>query len=220
MSKNRNRNRYRNEAQETPEEPTEEQVAQVDEDEQQESEPEQGEVESVQDEPTPTPQVDEDAPEAPVAVDEAESEEDTSDLPPSLVMINERVLSYIENMRPGLSKAEGECAQNQVSLYRAIRNTLALKGQAFTLGMDLLIKNFREHRQGVFNERYVARDFQNLQLTAGDRLLFERLLRLLMVSADVKHKQDVSRYVDIRLVIDGIKDSETQQRVLEYYQVD
>lgn len=141
------------------------------------------------------------------------------DLPPALKLIKQRLDSYVQAMQPGIPMAPGECAQNQLSLYRIIMSVVGMTGGQFQIGMSILVNTIREHRKGVFAERYVARDFENLTLPYNARLFFERMIRLLLVTADVKQRDQVQRYVDIPAVIKYLPDTKAQQRILEYYNV-
>lgn len=155
-------------------------------------------------------------PSAEPAPAEEETETAPEKLPARLAVIVGRLNDYIAKMAPGLPQAPGECAPRQANLYRMITGVLDLKGEEFLQGMDILIGSFKEHRDGVFHARYVARDFQNISLHQRERLAFERLIRLFQLAAVVKNPSDVHRHMDISLLLEVLP-ANMHQNILGYF---
>ena len=150
----------------------------------------------------------------------AVEESDQNEYSQSVSLLRNRLQNYVDAMDPGLIKEPGECAKMQVNLHRAMTNAIGFEGSDFTAAMDSIIEYFRAHRKGAFSEKHVYRDIDQVSLSGNERTLFERLLRLFLVAADLNNVKDVQKHVDVRLVIQTINSNAAQQRMLEYFGVE
>lgn len=136
---------------------------------------------------------------------------------PTAKIVFDHLDNYIETMKPGIAHHGNEGASQQVRLFRTIQTILRQKGSDFNAMFGQLLSLIHEHRQDVFNERYLFRYFDQLSLTSRERRNFERLLSLFIDTCDPKLRNKVSERVDISAVMEGYGDNEAQQRVMSFY---
>lgn len=201
---------------EEPEDPEEEEESEDDEPETEETEEPEEEPAPESEEESEDGESESEDPEGEESEEEAGSEEPQETLSTRLAIIVGRLNDYIEKMAPSLPQAPGECAPRQANLYRVLVGVLELQGDDFIKGMELVTASFKKHRNGVFHERYVARDFQNISLPHRERLAFERLIRLFQLAAKVKNPSDVHRHMDIALLLDVLP-ARAHQNLLGYF---
>lgn len=155
-------------------------------------------------EPTPAPKT-----ESPV---KAKEEADVG-----LEMVREGLNEYLDIMKPGRSHVRGEGPAAQAKLYRTIKTVLRMDGSRFIRAFGELLKVVNENRKGAFDERYLFRYFDSLVLTSPERRNFERILNLLITTADPKTRTKAIEQVDIDATMEGFRDAEMHQRVIEFY---
>lgn len=132
-------------------------------------------------------------------------------------IVEDQIQEYIDRMYPGNAHRGNEGAMLQVKLYRTIQTVLRMEGRRFITAYSLLLKMVNENRDGVFNERYVFRYFDALNITNPERRNFERILNLLLVTCDPKTRAKATRQVDIELTMEGFRNPEMYQRITEFY---
>jgi hypothetical protein len=124
---------------------------------------------------------------------------------------------YVKAMAPGVAHHNNEGASQQTRLFRTIQTILRQDGSDFHALFNTLLNTVNEHRQGVFHERYAFRYFDQLNLTNRERRNFERMLSLMLDTADPKLRTKAAQRVDIGEVMEGFGDNEAQQRVVSFY---
>lgn len=127
------------------------------------------------------------------------------------------IVTYLEAMNPLKPNTEVQCARQQRNLQQLIRNLLyVVPRNEFRLHWSVLLMAVKEHRDGVFNERFVMRGAQ--AWTFGDEELGEcqALLHLLIITADPAERADVKSQLDFKKLFERLSD-EGVQRLTEFY---
>lgn len=127
------------------------------------------------------------------------------------------ITTYLDEMNPLKPNTEVSCARHQRNLQQLIRNLLyVVPRNEFRLHWSVLLMAVKEHRDGVFNERFVMRGAQ--AWTFGDEELGEcqALLHLLMITADPVERADVKKQLDFKKLFERL-DDEGVQRLTEFY---
>lgn len=133
-------------------------------------------------------------------------------------IVDEQLQEYMSRMYPGRSHQGNEGATLQVKLYRTIQMVLRMEGRRFISAFKLLLNTVNDNRDTVFHERYAYRYFDSLTLTNPERRNFERILNLLMTTCDPKTRSKAVQQVDVDLTMEGFRNPEMHQRVVEFYQ--
>ena len=132
---------------------------------------------------------------------------------------------YTEAMRPGKPITAENGAREQLKLWRAIQGVLTKNGSEFVKGWSDLLAYVAKHkrqdngRDGVFGERYIYRFFDNVRLSSGERRNFERMLNLILTTADPRSRQLTLKQVDLKSTLAGMADENVRQKVIGFYQV-
>lgn len=148
---------------------------------------------------------------APVQVKSAEST-----LSVNAKIIISQIESYMSDMKPGKPMSPEIGARNQVTLYRAILNTINNLESEFNEVFTYILKSFHEERKGVFSEIYVFRFMEHIAIHEAERRLFQRLLNLIKITADPKGRELALRQIDLGKTVDGLS-SIGQQRIMSYF---
>lgn len=158
--------------------------------------------EPVREEPTPTP---------------PKEETKVADDNPSMRIVEENLEEYITRMKPGKAHTGNEGPVAQVKLYRTIQTVLRMEGSAFIKAYGYLLKVVNDHRKDVFDDRYLFRYFDALTLTNPERRNFERILNLLVTTCEPKLRSKAIKQVDLDATMEGFRNPEMHQRVVEFY---
>lgn len=168
------------------------------------------EVSEPQPEPTPEPKVE------PAPAPTKEAPKKVSDNP-SMRIVEENLEDYVARMKPGKAHTGNEGPVAQVKLYRTIQTVLRMEGSAFIQAYGYLLKVVNDHRKDVFDERYLFRYFDGLTLTSPERRNFERILNLLVTTCEPKLRSKAIKQVDLDATMEGFRNPEMHQRVVEFY---
>ena len=76
-------------------------------------------------------------------------------------------------------------------------------------------KNRRE--LGAFCDKYVMRYHSWMNLSVGELKLYRSMLSLLLVTADLKLKSEVTKRVDVQAIIDELHDKTAKDNLLNFY---
>lgn len=124
---------------------------------------------------------------------------------------------YIETMTPGRSHSGNVGPITQIKLYRLLQMVLRQEGSVFSKLYGKVLSEVAANRKGVFNERYLFRYFDNLNLPINDRKNFERLLNLIITTCEPATRSNTIKQVDLDMTLAGFKDGNIQQRVNAFY---
>lgn len=129
-----------------------------------------------------------------------------------------QIAGYMENMDPKMHMDPKTGQRHQKLLYTVITNIInRLEGTDFQATWTQLLRLFRENKDGVFAERHVFRFFEYVDLDREQRAAFQRLLVLLVHTADIKSRELVLKQTDMSKVLQYGVTEEGRQRVLGYY---
>lgn len=125
---------------------------------------------------------------------------------------------YIAEMAPARPISDEDGALNQYRLWMAIKHTLTLKGPDFVRAYTTLLNYVKQHRQGVFAERYVYRVFNTSRIQGDDSKRFTRVLNLLLSTADPATRQHGLKQISLKTTFDGWP-GDVIMKVEEFYSV-
>jgi hypothetical protein len=134
-----------------------------------------------------------------------------------LTIIASQLQDYATNMHPSKAMNAVDGKANQTALWRTIEMILKLEGPEFIKGFTMLLDWFSENRQGALNERYIYRYFADLTIPNNDRKNFNRILNLLVATADPATRRLGLEQADLTATLSGFRDGAIQQRVTEFY---
>jgi hypothetical protein len=136
---------------------------------------------------------------------------------PTRIMLEENLNEYLEKMTPGRAHHGNEGELLQLKLYRTIQTILRLEGSEFTTAFGWLLSVVNSNRQGVFNERYIYRYFDAINLTNPERRNFERVINMLITTCNPATRTLSLKQVDIDATMQGFKSPLMHQRVTAFY---
>lgn len=132
-----------------------------------------------------------------------------------------QVFEYIEHMKPGRTLSVAEGVRRQGDLLRGLKNIIENSGNAFTLVFSALLKVVDENagNQGVFNDKYLFRFFDNVTLSPADQQAFRRLMNLLKETAPVDRRANAGKVISFTKSLQYGLTAAGKQRILTYYQI-
>jgi hypothetical protein len=134
-------------------------------------------------------------------------------------LIIDRLSEFAKAMAPNAPINETDGKAQQLALWKVIDQVLKLEGAEFIRGFSLLLDFIAEHRTAHFSEKYAYRFFGPLNLSAGDKRNFNRLLNLFIATADRATRRMGLEQVGLEASVAGIRDTAVQQRIVEFYQI-
>lgn len=204
---------------EQAEEATEEQTPteSVQEPEVEEEAPTEEETQPVAEAPTETPEPAQ-APTAPVAKPRFVGGTSTGPVESQVLKIFKASIDdYVAKMDVKKPYTPGCFAIEQAKFFRNLTKLLNFSNGDAIKAYKYVVEKARENRKGVFNERYIMRDFQSLPLQANERQLFELLMRVIIASADSKLLSDVKKVVQLNMVTKLFKKSSDSQMFMTFF---
>jgi len=168
-------------------------------------------------EPTPVVKAPKPPPSAPAAVKPNGTLNSGTVKSPTRMMLEENMAEYIEKMAAGRSHHGNEGELLQLKLYRTIQTILRLEGSEFTTAFGWLLSVVNSNRSGVFNERYIFRYFDAINLTNPERRNFERVVNMLITTCNPAMRSKSLKQVDIDATMQGFKNPAMHQRVTAFY---
>lgn len=136
-----------------------------------------------------------------------------------LVLIEQSLERYEKVMAVGVQHSIKDGAKAQANLYRTLMRILALEGQEFYQGMDLLTGFITKHRKSMFLETRAFRYFESKDLTLSGAEVknFERLMHALITLSNRHTRPAALKQIDLEAALSGISDTNMHQRVVEYF---
>lgn len=134
-------------------------------------------------------------------------------------LILDRLNDFAAKMAPNAAISETDGKAQQLALWRVIMQVLELEGAEFIKGFGLLLDFFAAHRDKHFSDKYIYRFFGPLAMSAGEKRNFNRLLNLFVATADKATRRLGLEQVDLQASLSGIRNTDIQQRVTEFYQI-
>lgn len=151
--------------------------------------------------------------------------EDIPQLPEGKFSLNAQlvlstVVEYVTTMHPKRPVEPAKMLRQQTALYRALTTAInRLEAEEFTTVWGWLLQQFSLYRKGVFAERYVFRGFEDIALPESDRKAFQRLLNLIVLTADPKSRPIALRQVDMGKTLELGVTEPGRQRLHAFYNV-
>lgn len=131
--------------------------------------------------------------------------------------VQERLDSYVENMRPGRPIEPKDGAAMQAVLWNTIRLILKQPAPDFVTLLNNLLNTIKVNRQGVFNERYVYRFLDEVRITAPERRNFERILNLFLTTCDPQTRLASLRQVSLQTTLSGFTNQDEVSKLTAFY---
>jgi hypothetical protein len=94
------------------------------------------------------------------------------------------ILAYVREMKPGRTQTEQTMQRQQMNLHAALIGTINRLDAEFKPVWGGILKLFHEHRDGVFHERYVFRQLQNVPMAKDQREAFQNVVNMIKLTAD------------------------------------
>lgn len=125
---------------------------------------------------------------------------------------------YISKMGPNIPVNEEEGARNQVTLYRAIISLINGSHEDFNAAFLALLNKFNEHKDTVFNELSIYRFYEAMMLPKTERDSFQRLINMLLLTADPKSRLIGIKQINFEPTLSGLT-AEGRQNVMNFFNV-
>jgi hypothetical protein len=130
-----------------------------------------------------------------------------------------RVVMYIERMKPGRPVDAHVGGKEQIALYRSIQNIINRQDDHFTQLFTALLYLFEAYSDGALGDRYRMRFMESVQMHAGDRKAFAYLSQLLHILADPKSRDIAIKQINMELALQNGLTADGRTRVLNYFNV-
>lgn len=132
-------------------------------------------------------------------------------------VILQNVLDYMQAMDPKKPVNADIGSRYQVSLYRAITRTINNLGDDFDLVFTAILRLFADNGSDVFAERFVFRFMDSVNLSSDEIKGYQRLLNLLINTADPKGRASGLKMTDFNKTLEFGLTEEGRARVLTYF---
>lgn len=123
---------------------------------------------------------------------------------------------YITKTGPGSNISTDEQIRQEEVLWRVLKNIVETE-DGFTDCFKLLIQYFRQHKNGVFHEAYLFRNFTNLRITEDEGHAYLNLVNLVKAAAGVNNLGDLKKIVNLDKAITHVFSEEARGRILNYF---
>lgn len=139
----------------------------------------------------------------------------------ALDTLTQRFEVYSKAMGVGVPVSASDGAQQQAFLWNSIiRYVLSQERKEFVALYGELLKWFCEHRNGMLSRKMAFRFIPVTKLGAAERKNLERLLNLLIATADPNTRKLALTQINLKSTLSGFAhDSPLQRRVMAFYGV-
>jgi hypothetical protein len=125
--------------------------------------------------------------------------------------------TYVVTMAPGKLNEDSTIHRLQIQLWGIIKNTLETE-ENFDNNWKLLVSYFRQYRDGALGGSSPFRGLDNIKgISSEQNQAFMNVLNLLIVTAGLTNKKDVSKHTRLDKSITSIFKESVRQRVINYY---
>lgn len=135
--------------------------------------------------------------------------------------IESRLLAYCAAMAPNKVQDKSSLTRNQRELVSIVETLMGFAGSSFPQAMTAVIKIAKDHREGAFHDRYIARGLQGLFndgfISVDRRSMLENLLSLIVVAADSKDPRAVQDKVDLSQLITSMPTEDVSNKITSYF---
>ncbi len=106
-----------------------------------------------------------------------------------VMTVNETLAKYLDVMAPGKPMDSKTGARNQFAIHRLLSNVCNMTS-GFKEAWDAVLAVFLANKDGAMNERYIFRFAEELPGSVEDHNAFQRLLNLIILTADPATRQE------------------------------
>ena len=127
------------------------------------------------------------------------------------------ILSYVEAMQPNCRQNDMTAAAQQGRLWTALTHVVkGYEGEKFHKAFADILAIFADNQKTCFSERLMLRGFTQVNITKGDRRLFEDLLTLLVNTSDVKGRPLALKNIDLAKAVEPFGEA-IKQKIASFY---
>lgn len=133
-------------------------------------------------------------------------------------LINDTFEKYSKEMAINTSVNIETGLRNQQRLWRLLQKVMAVEGADFHTAWDLMLSHVKKGRVTYFSERYAYRFLDKMTNVPKDgRILFERLLNLMMLTCDPATRGQIMSRYDWRHLRRSLEAGTVGEKLTEYY---
>jgi hypothetical protein len=136
---------------------------------------------------------------------------------PLVSIIIGNLKQYMFTMKPRQTVSDGVGANMQEMLWRTFFMIIEKGEEDFKDLFSLLLRCFHEYEEGVFNERFVFRFTDNINLPKNQRLGFMRILNLLKLTANPLNRKAGLKQQDIHKTLGDVFTDKGYQNVINFF---
>ena len=133
--------------------------------------------------------------------------------------ITNGITAYMEKMAPNVLLKPENGAKYQIDLYHTLNRVFSYDSDRFAILYKWVLKNVALNRKnkGAFSDRLAMRFYSYMNISDADLSLYRKLTNLVIVTADLKLKSEVVKRVNIRNIVDYMKDQNSKNNIINYY---
>jgi hypothetical protein len=120
-------------------------------------------------------------------------------------------------MAPGIKMTQVDGAKHQESLWNLIKNVVNLDPEEFKKAWTLLLAFFNNYADGVFNDRYVFRFFEVVNLDPASIAGFQNILNLIKLTAEPSTRTVSLKQVDLEKTTNKGFTEKAKQNIMSFY---
>lgn len=124
---------------------------------------------------------------------------------------------YMSKMRPRMPTSINDGSAAQVMLWRALLNTIQRNPAEFKSMWSLWLMYFNHYNTSIFGLAYAFRFMEFVQLPKNQIVAFQRILNLLMRTADPINRTAVMRHISLEATMSVYFSEADRQRVIGFY---
>jgi hypothetical protein len=124
---------------------------------------------------------------------------------------------YMSKMRPRMPTNIAEGCAAQVMLWRALLNTIQRNPGEFRSMWSLWLMYFNHYNTSIFGLAYAFRFMEFVQLPKNQIVAFQRILNLLMRTADPINRAAIMRHISLEATMSVYFTEADRQRVIGFY---
>lgn len=125
--------------------------------------------------------------------------------------------SYMNDMAPGIKMTQADGAKHQESLWNLIKNVVNLEPEEFKKAWAVLLAFFNNYADGVFNDRYVFRFFEVVNLDPASIAGFQNILNLIKLTAEPSTRTASLKQVDLEKTTNKGFTEKAKQNIMSFY---
>lgn len=147
--------------------------------------------------------------------------EETAQLDDYTNTILNGLFGYMEEMRPRRQMSPKDGGSHQANFYRLIRYMFITENVNFSkvFGVFLAVINEFKDNGKVFNERYLFRFPESIQLNQSEADTYWKWLHLFLVTSDVKDRKNALGQVNVGKALSQNLTEEARNKIINFYNI-